>query len=284
MTSRKGIILAGGHGTRLYPATLPVSKHLLHVYDKPMIYYSLSLLMLAGIREILLISTQTDISGYQRLLGDGNKWGLSINYAVQMKPAGIAEAFILAESFIGSDSVSLVLGDNILYGDGLVSLLRSAMSNMDGATIFGYMVNDPSRYGILNFTDEGQLLSIEEKPAHPKSNYAVIGLYFYDNQVINFAKSLQPSKRGELEITDINQQYLLNNQMKVQLLGRGMAWLDAGTPKSLLDAANFFSSLEERQGLKVCCPEEIAWRFQYINDDQLAMLAEKCITMAMVNI
>ncbi len=275
MSKRKGIVLAGGSGTRLYPSTYSTSKHLLHVYDKPMIYYSLSLLMLAGIREILVISSRLDIVNYRRLLHDGSQWGLSIDYAIQEQPEGIAQAFILAEKFIGNDTVSLVLGDNILYGDGLQNILVSATSQKEGATIFGYMVKDPTRYGILDFDHKGQVINIEEKPEHPKSNYAVIGLYFYDNHVIDYAKSITRSKRNELEITDINALYLKNNSLKARLLGRGMAWLDAGTPTSLLDAANFFHSLEERQGLKVYCPEEIAWRHHYINDEQLEHLTQK---------
>ena len=275
MNRRKGIILAGGAGTRLHPSTISASKHLLHVYDKPMIYYSLSLLMLAGVREILVVSTPQDVSNYQRLLADGSQWGLSISYVIQEKPEGIAHAFILAEQFIGNDPVSLVLGDNLLYGDGLQHILTSAAAQDEGAVIFGYLVKDPRSYGILHFDTNGQVIDIEEKPEFPKSHYAVIGLYFYDNQVIDYAKSLKPSKRGELEITDINVQYLKNKNLTARLLGRGMAWLDAGTPASLLDAANFFHSLEARQGLKVYCPEEIAWRLHYINDEQLENLAHK---------
>lgn len=275
MKKRKGIILAGGYGTRLRPSTFATSKHLMHVYDKPMIYYPLSILMLAGIRELLIISTPQDIESYQRLLGDGEAWGLDISYLIQNEPAGIAEVFILAKNFIGQNIVSLILGDNILYGDGLPAILHSVSAQVEGATLFGYKVKDPSRYGIINFNAEGKALEIEEKPKNPRSNYAVIGLYFYDNDVIEFAKDLKPSARGELEITDINIKYLQANRLHVHILGRGMAWLDAGTPKSLLDAANFFHSLEDRQGLKVCCPEEIAWRQQYIDNHQLEKLAAK---------
>ncbi|MBP6917426.1 MAG: glucose-1-phosphate thymidylyltransferase RfbA [Legionellaceae bacterium] len=275
MTKRKGIILAGGLGTRLRPMTLPISKHLLHVYDKPMIYYSLSLLMFAGIREILLISTKHDLNTYRRLLGDGQDWGLTIDYQIQEEPAGIAQAFILGEQFIGDAAVSLVLGDNILYGDGLPTLLGSAAMQTEGATIFGSIVRDPQRYGIISFSEDGKVLDIEEKPQNPQSNYAAIGLYFYDNKVVEYAKSLRPSKRGELEITDINRMYLQTDQLNVRVLGRGMAWFDAGTAKSLLDASNYFYSLEDRQGLKACCPEEIAWRANYIDEVTLNKLAKK---------
>ena len=275
MTKRKGIILAGGLGSRLRPMTLPISKHLLHVYDKPMIYYSLSLLMLAGIRDILLISTEQDLNTYRRLLGNGEDWGLNITYQLQKEPAGIAQAFLLGEAFIGNDAVSLVLGDNILYGDGLPTLLENAAMQTEGATIFGSVVRDPQRYGIINFSEEGKVLDIEEKPQNPQSNYAAIGLYFYDNHVVDYAKALRPSKRGELEITDINRMYLEDNKMHVRILGRGMAWFDAGTAKSLLDASNYFYSLEDRQGLKACCPEEIAWRSHYIDDAALLRLVEK---------
>lgn len=275
MKKRKGIVLAGGLGSRLRPMTLPISKHLLHVYDKPMIYYSLSLLMLAGIREILLISTEHDLDSYRRLLGNGHDWGLTIEYQIQKEPAGIAQAFILGENFIGDDLVSLVLGDNILYGDGLSPLLGHAATQTEGATIFGYVVREPNRYGIINFSEDGKVLDIEEKPHNPQSNCAAIGLYFYDNKVVEYAKALHPSKRGELEITDINRIYLQNDQLQVRVLGRGMAWFDAGTSKSLLDASNFFYSLENRQGLKVCCPEEIAWRSHFIDEATLHRLAEK---------
>jgi len=275
MYGRKGIVLAGGLGTRLRPATLAISKHLLHVYDKPMIYYSLSLLMLAGIKDILIISTPYDIGMYEGILGDGSDWGISLSYQIQNEPKGIAQVFILAETFIGDSPCSLVLGDNILYGYGLPIILHEAASYNEGATVFGYTVREPHRYGLIDFTSDGKVQNIEEKPLHPKSNCAVIGLYFYDNKVVEYAKSLRPSQRDELEITDINLCYLRNNALNAHVLGRGMAWFDAGTAKSLLDAANFFYSLEDRQGLKACCPEEIAWRYGYINDTDLLRLAEK---------
>lgn len=275
MTKRKGIILAGGLGSRLRPMTLPISKHLLHVYDKPMIYYSLSLLMFAGIRDVLLISTEQDLNSYRRLFGTGQDWGLTIDYQIQKEPAGIAQAFLLGEDFIGDASVSLVLGDNILYGDGLPTLLGNAALQTEGATIFGSIVRDPHRYGIINFSEDGKVVDIVEKPQNPSSNCAAIGLYFYDNKVVDYAKVLRPSKRGELEITDINRMYLENDQLHVRILGRGMAWFDAGTAKSLLDASNYFYSLEDRQGLKACCPEEIAWRSHYIDEEALVRLAEK---------
>lgn len=265
----KGIILAGGLGTRLYPSTRFISKQLLPVYDKPMIYYPLCTLMQAGIREILIITTPHEQALFQQLLSNGSQWGLHIQYATQAKPEGIAQAFIIAESFIGQDHVCLVLGDNILYGDGLIQKLQTARKQLQGATIFGYYVSDPERYGVITFDHQDNPVDIIEKPSTPTSHYAVIGLYFYDNQVINIAKSLKPSARGELEITDVNRYYLQNQQLHVEKLGRGTAWLDTGTHESLLDAANFISVLEQRQGLKIGSPEEIAWRLGFINAAQL---------------
>lgn len=269
----KGIILAGGLGTRLYPATRSISKQLLPVYDKPMIYYPLCTLMHAGIREILIITTPHEQPLFQELLGDGSQWGITLSFASQPKPEGIAQAFIIGENFIGKDAVCLILGDNILYGEGLSEKLRQAAKQASGATIFGYYVSDPERYGVITFDQHSQPIDIIEKPSTPASHYAVIGLYFYDNQVINIAKQLNPSARGELEITDINLHYLKHQQLRVEKLGRGTAWLDTGTHKSLLDAANFIQVLEQRQGLKIGSPEEISWRTGLISTEQLETLA-----------
>jgi len=270
----KGIILAGGLGTRLYPATRPISKQLLPIYDKPMVYYPLCTLMLAGIRDILVITTPHELSLFQQLLGDGSKWGISLAYAAQQYPEGIAQAFIIGENFIGNDSVCLILGDNILYGDGLSEKLQSVAQLNSGATIFGYYVSNPQRYGVICFNEANQPVEIIEKPATPVSNYAVIGLYFYDNKVIEISKQLSPSSRGELEITDVNRFYLLQKKLRVEKLGRGIAWLDTGTHKSMLDAANFIYVLEQRQGLKIGSPEEIAWRMGFITTEELETLAE----------
>ncbi|RDI44796.1 glucose-1-phosphate thymidylyltransferase RfbA [Aquicella lusitana] len=270
----KGIILAGGLGTRLYPATRPISKQLLPIYDKPMVYYPLCTLMLAGIRDILVITTPHELSLFQQLLGDGSQWGISLAYATQQYPEGIAQAFIIGENFIGNDSVCLILGDNILYGDGLSEKLQSVAQLNSGATIFGYYVSNPQRYGVICFNEANQPVEIIEKPATPASNYAVIGLYFYDNKVIEIAKQLSPSSRGELEITDVNRFYLLQKKLRVEKLGRGIAWLDTGTHKSMLDAANFIYVLEQRQGLKIGSPEEIAWRMGFITTEELETLAE----------
>nr|WP_321357485.1 glucose-1-phosphate thymidylyltransferase RfbA [uncultured Draconibacterium sp.] len=270
----KGIILAGGSGTRLYPITRSISKQIIPVYDKPMIYYPLSVLMLAGIREILIISTPEDIGLYEKLFGDGSQMGLKLSYKIQPSPDGLAQAFILGEEFIGDDNVSMILGDNIFYGYKFRKILEQAATLEDGATVFGYYVNDPERYGVVEFDDKGKVTSIEEKPDEPKSNYAVTGLYFYSNDVVEKAKGLKPSKRGELEITDLNRLYLEENRLKVKLLSRGFAWLDTGTHDSLLQASNFISTIEQRQGLKVSCIEEIAWKKGYISTEQLIELAK----------
>ena len=272
----KGIILAGGSGTRLYPLTHVVSKQLLPIYDKPMIYYPLSVLMLAGIREILIISTPQDLPRFEQLLGDGVAYGLKFSYKIQEQPNGLAEAFILGADFIGQDSVCMVLGDNIFYGHGLTGMLKNSVARVDsagGGVVFGYWVNDPERYGVVAFDDAGNATSLEEKPQHPKSNYAVVGLYFYDNQVVDISKNLKPSPRGELEITDVNKQYLQNNQLKVEFMSRGFAWLDTGTHESLQDAGSFVKTIEDRQGFKIACIEEIAWRNGWISADQVRDLA-----------
>jgi glucose-1-phosphate thymidylyltransferase len=273
----KGIILAGGSGTRLHPLTMSVSKQLMPVYDKPMVYYPLSTLMLAGIRDILIITTPRDQDAFQALLGDGSQWGVALSYAMQPSPDGLAQAFLIGERFIGHSSVSLILGDNIYYGHGLPQLLEAAALQARGATVFGYYVRDPERYGVVSFDAAGRAIDIEEKPARPKSHYAVTGLYFYDNAVVEIAKAIRPSARGELEITDVNKAYLESGQLRVQLLGRGYAWLDTGTHESLLAAANFIQVVEQRQGLKVACPEEIAFRMGYIDALQLQRLAEPLI-------
>ncbi len=274
MTTQKGIILAGGAGTRLHPLTIAVSKQLLPVYDKPMIYYPLSTLMLAGIRDILVINTPHEQALFQRLLGDGSSWGISIRYAVQPEPNGLAEAFIIGRDFVGGKPSCLILGDNIFYGHGLTDALRGAATRVDGATVFGYWVRDPERYGVAEFDRDGMVIGIEEKPAKPKSNYAVTGLYFYDQRACDFARDLRPSPRGELEITDLNRCYLRDGSLRVEKLGRGYAWLDTGTHESLLQASNFIETIEQRQGLRVCCPEEIAFGNGWIDREQLLRLAK----------
>jgi glucose-1-phosphate thymidylyltransferase len=272
---KKGIILAGGTGSRLFPITLGISKQMAPVYDKPMIYYPLSTLMLAGIREVLVISSPRDIGGFEKLLGDGARWGMKISYMTQAKPEGLAQAFILGADFVGDDHVALVLGDNIFYGSGFQRILGSACSLQTGATIFGYEVRDPERYGVVEFDVQGKAISLEEKPKSPKSNFAVPGLYFYDNSVVEISQNLKPSPRGELEITDVNREYLNRGLLRVEMLSRGFAWLDTGTHESLLDAGNFVAAIEKRMGLKISCPEEIAWRKGFIDRSQLLSLASE---------
>ena len=276
----KGIVLAGGSGTRLYPITKGISKQLIPIFDKPMVYYPVSALMLAGVRDILIISTPSDLPGFKRLLGDGSDYGVNFEYAEQPRPDGLAQAFIIGEKFIGNDAACLVLGDNIFYGQGFPSMLRNAVKDAeesDKATVFGYWVNDPERYGVAEFDEEGKVISIEEKPKDPKSNYAVVGLYFYPNKVVNIAKNIRPSARGELEITSVNQEFLQAEQLKVQLFGRGFAWLDTGTFDSLSEASTFIEVLEKRQGLKISCLEEIAWRNGWISDERLEEIARSMI-------
>ncbi|MEJ5166515.1 MAG: glucose-1-phosphate thymidylyltransferase RfbA [Thermoanaerobaculia bacterium] len=271
----KGIVLSGGSGTRLYPVTKAISKQLIPVYDKPMVYYPVSTLFLAGIRDILIITTPQDVESYKKLLGDGKKWGVSFSYEIQKEPKGIAESFLIGEKFIKNSKVCLILGDNIFYGHNLRDLLKRAVLRKRGATVFAYWVKDPERYGVVEFSKEGKAISIEEKPKEPKSNYAVTGLYFYDERVVEFARKLKPSKRGELEITDLNNEYLKIDELYVEIMGRGYAWLDTGTPRSLLEASNFVQIIEERQGLKICCPEEVAFKEGFIERGDLKKLAEE---------